>query len=197
MAPDMAKYQKAIFISFSAACILAIITCLIVDFALNRAITWAMYPIITVPFGWLLFTPLLVRKHGVLLSLCSLTVISLPLLFLLEKITPVSGWFAPVAIPSAVIGTGAIWLIFLLFRFVKISPWYKSAITVFILGVLANPAINYHVDMHVYSEFKLLGTILETAACLLISVGLFILGFGRNKAKSMAQPEPAELKTIE
>ena len=188
----MAKYQKVLLVSFSVACILAIITCLIVDFVLNRAITWAMYPVITVPFGWLLFTPLLVKKHGVLLSLCSLTIISIPLLFLLEKITPVHGWFSPIAIPSAAIGTGAIWLIFLLFRFVKISPWYKSAITVFIVGVLTNPAISYHVDMYLYSEFKLLSVILESAACLVVSVALIIWGYRRSKAKSMTQPAPVK-----
>lgn len=184
----MAKYQKYILVTFSVACLIAIITCLIVDFALNSAITWAMYPVITVPFGWLLFTPLLIRKHGILLSLCSLTVISVPLLFLLEKITPVHGWFAPIAIPSAIIGMATIWLIFLLFRFLRISLWYKGAITVFIGGVLANSAISYYVDMHLYSEFRLLGAILESAACLIVSVALFILGYRRGKVKRMAQP---------
>ena len=184
----MSKNQKIMLGTFSITCVVAIFACLIVNFAIDRAITWALYPLLSVPFGWLLLAPMTAKKHGVLLSLCSMTVIAVPYLFLLEKITPMHGWFAPIGIPSAIIGAGAIWLLFLLFRFVKINSWYKSAITVFIIGVLANPAISYFVDMYLESKVQILQTVLETAACLIVTVALFVIGARRNKAKH-AVPE--------
>jgi len=179
----MSKSRKFIFSSFSIACIVAILTCFIVDYAINGYVSWSVYPLLSVVLGWLVLCPLLIKKRGVLLSLCSLTLFTLPYLFLLEKTTPVTDWFMPLGIPSAAVGIPAVWAIALVFRYLKISLWYKSAVAVFIAGVLANFIISYNVDMYLYGEPHLLSPIITSASCLVLSVALVIQGRNRAAAK--------------
>jgi len=126
--------------------------------------------------GWLMFSPLLLKKHGIVLALCSLTIFVLPYLFLLEKIVPYKDWFTPLGIPSAATGMLAIWIIFLVFRFLKINLWYKSAITLFVVGVLANLAIGVYVDIYLYDEFTSISTLISSAGCLLLTIYLIVQG---------------------
>ena len=179
----MYNYRKLILVAFSVCCLIAILTCVIVNVAIDRQITWSAYPIISVPLGWLVLTPLLVRKHGVVLSICSLMVFTIPFLFLIEKITPGGSWFLPIGIPSAIAGAITVWAVYLLFRFLRINMWYKSAIAVFFVGVVTSPAINYFVDIYLYTKPMWLSTILEIASCVAVSALLFSVGFMKSKAK--------------
>ena len=183
----MAKYSKVIFLSFSVACVISIITCVIVDFAINRSITWSMYPILSVPFGWLILSPLVVKNHGITISLCAFTLFVLPFLLLLDKITPVASWFTPLGIPSAAVGVPTIWGIYLLFRFFKINAWYKSAVTVFLVGVIGNLLMDYYVNMYLNAGFITISTMISSAGCAVLAVVLFLQGRKRTKAKSVVQ----------
>ena len=186
----MPKYQKIILISFSIICVAAIITCAIVNIVIDREFTWSLYPILSIPFGWLLFIPLIRKRHGIVLSICSLTLITIPYLFFLEKITPVGNWFIAIGIPCAIAGIITIWLLFLLYRFLKISTWYKVAVTIFLAGVITNPVINYYVDTFLYEKPRWLETIISAASCLILTIALFIIGRKRNKAKSTSTSVP-------
>ena len=177
----MYKNSKLVLGSFSIACIIAILTCLIVNFAIDRQITWAAYPLLVVPFGWLVLSPLVIKRFGAALSVFSATIFTLPFLYVLDKITPVENWFVPLGIPSAVVGAFTAWLLFILFRFVKINNWYKSAVTVFVAGVLVNPVINFFVDRFVADQSSLLSTILTAAGCFAASVVLCVQGHTRKK----------------
>jgi len=176
----MSKYQKFILMSFSIACIISIITCVIVNVAIDRQITWSVYPILSVLFGWLVFSPLIIKKHGLPLSICSLTLFTLPYLFFLDKITPVESWFIPLGIPSAIAGMISVWVFYLLFRFVKISLWYKLAIAVFIAGAIVSPIINSYVDVYLNAEPRLLNTIINIASSVILSAAIAFLGYRRN-----------------
>ena len=177
----MYKFSKSILISFSIACLIAVFTCLIVNYAIDRQITWSAYVVLSVPFSWLVLSPLVIKKFGPALSLLSLTLFILPFLFVLNRITPVDSWFVPLGIPSAAVAVVAAWVFYLLFRFVKINVWYKSAIVVFIAGVVVNPAVNYFVDRHL-TENNLFITLISSAGCLLLAIALFIQGRNRSKA---------------
>ena len=179
----MSKNQKLILQLFSVACLIAIITCVIVNIAIDRKITWSLYPIVSVPFGWLVFSPLIIKKQGVVFSICSLMLFILPFLFLLDKITPIESWFLPLGIPSATVGMITIWAVFLMFRFVKISLSYKCAISLFFVGVFTCPAMNYYVDRFLDTGPRLLNNILNILSCVVIAVVIFVLGYRSNKSK--------------
>ena len=168
---------------FSAVCMISIFVCVIVNGAIDNRITWSAYPILSIPFVWLIISPLTVKKHGIVLSLCSLMLFILPFLYLLEKITPVDGWFIPLGFPSAVAGMITIWIIYLLFRFIRISLWYKSAIAVFFVGIITSPVVNHYVDEYLNTGPSVLNNILNIASFVIVSAAIAILGYRKNKAK--------------
>lgn len=180
------KNRKLFFLIFTLICFIAIGVSLIVDVAINKQVTWAMYPLISVVFGWALLSSLLAKKHGIFLSLTSLTLLILPYLYFLSQITPVTDWFIPVGLPSAIAGIVAIWILFLLFRFTKINIWYKSAITVFILCVGISPAFNYFMDIYMGYEPFTLDRVISVFSCIIVTAVIGIVGYikSNNSAKN-------------
>ena len=179
------KTRKTIFMCFSLACFIAAVVCLIVDLAISKRITWATYPLVSIAFGWAVLTPLLAKKHGVALMLCSLTLFNLPYLFLMSKITPATDWFVPVGLPSAVAGVVSVWLLLLLFRYVKIKMWYKASIAIFWCGVVASTVINYYVNKYEGADPFSLSTILSASLCIIASAALGIIGYKKPKQKKL------------
>lgn len=165
---------------FSAACLIAILACFIVNIAIDNAITWALYPLLSVPFGWLVLSPLVIKRFGVLFSLCSLMIFVMPFLFLLDKITPVDSWFIGIGIPSAIAGVPFLWLMYLLFRFVKINLWFKSAITVFLAGVVLNPVINHYISVFLNETPTFFNRFINVFPCFVVALLLVVLGIRRK-----------------
>ena len=180
--------RKVIILFFTLLCIVAVCTCLIVNYAIDQRISWAVYPIVSVPVGWLLFIPLIHRKYT--LAVCILTLISIPFLYLLDKASGTSDWFCGLGFPLAIMGIVTIWLIYLLYRFLKISQWYKAAITVFISGI-ANVITDYYVGKFTETAQLSVGTLIQLLSCFMGSVILGIIGYMKRKIKSRDQGEAA------
>jgi len=168
------KMRKLIFMSFSLLCFIAVGVCLIVNTAIDRQITWAAYPLISIPFGWAIISLLLVKKYGTALLLCSLTLLSLPYLYFLSKITPVTDWFLPLGVPSAAAGIITCWILFFLFRYIKINIWYKAAFSIFWLGAVVAPVINYFADIYVgdapFQWYRLLSVFVSIIAAAVVGM---------------------------
>ena len=177
----MMKNNKLIFMIYSLSCFVAAGVCLIVDMAINRQITWAAYSLLSIAFGWALFLPLLAKKHRIILLLSALTLLALPYLLLLSGITPVTGWFLPVGLPSAVIGIIALWILLPLYLYTKMNILYKSAISLFLIGFIANTAINYCVDIYVGADPFMWSRFLSIFSCLIASAVLGIMGYMKPK----------------
>lgn len=106
---------------------IAIFVCVICNMAIEREMTWLVYPVCSLIFAWGVFAPLIYRgKSGLLISLGLLSSLILPYLLVLEQWTHSGNWFVPVAFPIAVFSVLFIWTIY--FILIKISnPWYASA----------------------------------------------------------------------
>ena len=179
------KMRKLIFMSFSLLCFIAAGVCLIVNIAIDRQITWAAYPLISIPFGWAVLAPVLVKNRGMTFLLCSLSLLAFPYLYFLSKITPVTDWFLPLGLPSAVAGVITCWFMFFLFCFIKTNIWYKAAISVFWLGVIVSSIINYFVDIYVGDNPFRWNNLLNIFACVIAAAVLGILGYSKsNPAKN-------------
>lgn len=182
----MTKYyddnRRIIFRVFTVACLIAIITCVIVNGAIDNQITWSAYSILSIPLGWLVISPLLIKKYGIPLSLCSITLFVSPYLFLLEKITPVNNWFAPVGLPSAAAGIITMWVFYILFRFLRISLWYKSAIAVFLLGAAVSPVINHYVSAFLNETPTLFHRLINIFPLIVLSALLWLAGYRRKRS---------------
>jgi len=173
---------KIIFMIFTLLCFLAVGICVIVNYAINGQLTWAGYPIISVSFGWFIILPLFFRKY--VIALCVLTVTVHPFLYLLDKITPDPDWFCKLGFPIAIVGIVSFWVIYLLFRFIKINVWYKVAISFFLVGVIASPIITHFVDQFSKTEMLVFNFIINIFSCLIVSAIFWILGYMRNKMKA-------------
>ncbi|MDR1034237.1 MAG: DUF6320 domain-containing protein [Bifidobacteriaceae bacterium] len=177
---DKMKSNKLIFTVFTLACFVAMGVCLIVDIATNQHVTWALCPLLSVAFGWAVLSPLTAKKHGVLFSLGVLTVLILPYLYVLSKITATTdraGWFVPIGLPSAIAGIVALWILFLLFRFAKVNVWGKLAVSVFLLGAVIAPVVSYFVDTHMGQNPFTWDMLLTVVVAVVVSVVLGIVGY--------------------
>lgn len=181
----MFKNKKITFMLFTLVCFIAMGVCLIVDMAITQQITWSAYPLLSIPFGWIAITPLFIKKYGKFLCPCVLTLSVLPYLYFIEKITPVSDWFFSLGLPLAVTGIVIGWIIYFLFLFLKISTWYKAAISVFLAGVVATPITNHFVNAYAQIEPSFLNDFINIFSCVIVSAILGILGYIKNKAKTL------------
>ena len=174
------KNKKLIFMVYTLSCFIAAGVCLIVDIAINRQITWAAYPLLSIAFGWALLSSLLVKKHKIVSLLCAVTLLTIPYLYLLSKITPVTDWFLPIGIPSAIAGIIAMWILFPLYLFTKINILNKAAISVILIG-----AVNVVVDYYVDTAFGInpfgWERWLSVFGCIIIAAILGILGYMKSK----------------
>ena len=173
---------KIIFMLFTLMCFLAAGICVIVNYAIEGRLTWAAYPIISLVPGWLIITPLIFRKYT--LSLCVLTAVAAPFLYLMNIITPEPDWFYGLGLPVTAVSAVFLWVIYLLFRFVKISVWYKAAISCLLGGVVVNPLINYLTDSFLKMEISVLELSINLFSYLAASVVFWIAGYMRKKAKA-------------
>ena len=177
------KNRKVLFIGFTLTCLVAAGVCLIVNIAINRQITWAVYPLLSIPFGWASLSPLFVKKHGFVLHLCALMLLVFPYLYLLSKITPVTDWFMPIGVPSAIAGIIALGILYPLFRFTKMNVFHKFAITFFLLGGIISPVVNYFVDIYLGVEPFAWYRYFSVFSCIIASAALGILGYVKSKQK--------------
>jgi hypothetical protein len=177
----LAKKNKLMFLLLSFGCIVAIGVCVICDIALNKKLVWSWYPLFSVAFGWVVLAPLtLGGKRGLWFSLLTLTISVLPFLWLLERVTPVSGWFDEIAAPSAVITLAATWLMALIVRFIKMSGWYLAAVAVFLYGVIAGTAVRFYVSGFLGQNLFSLENITNFFACTALAVLLVVVGVKRR-----------------
>lgn len=183
------KNRKLLFMVFTLTCFVAAGVCLIVDAAINKQITWAAYPLLSLVFGWAVLSPLLIKKHGIILSLCALTLLVLPYLYFMSKITPVTDWFMPLGLPLAISGLIALWLLYPLYRYTKINVWYKSAISVFLLCVVYSPVVNYFVDGYLGVEPFGWDRYLSIFSCIVASAVLGIMGYVKSNSKAVNSQE--------
>lgn len=197
------KVSKVLFVVFSVLCIVGVMAAVIADLAINKGMSWSLYVIAAVPFGWIILSPVMLAKKGkTLWFIFMLTVAIFPFMYVLDKLTPVKGWFTVLAVPVGAAVILAVWLSFLVVKFLKIRKWYLSAFLLFVWGVAANFTIQYFVRDFVDHNFFTFDMIMNIAANMGCVILLIVLGSysGANKKenKQVQQAEPlAEGKSVE
>lgn len=173
-------YRKLSFMLYSLGCFAAIGACVIVNLAVSGTLTWAMYPLLSVPFAWAVGAPLWVPgwNRAVPLAMLAFTVLVPPYLYLLAGQTG-GGWFLPLGLPCAGIGLASGWAAYALWRFAKIGFFYKLALCVLLTGALVGPAINWLAHRFAALQFDALDMFINIFASVLAAGVLAILGFVR------------------
>jgi len=100
----------------------------------------------------------------------------------MNLITPEPSW-GILGLLMAAAGLVYVWLMYLLFRLLKISYWYKAAIAVFLGGSVLSPLINYFADSGVMTEASVLNAVINVFTGVVAAGILGILGYTRKKRK--------------
>lgn len=172
-------YRKLSFMLYTLGCFAAIGACVIVNLAVSGGLTWAIYVIYSVPFGWAAGAPLWLKNwwgRAVPLSLAAVSVLALPYLYLLAGQTG-GGWFMPLGLPCGIIGVVTLWAVYCLFRFAKIGLFYKLALTVLFAGAAVGPAVNWFAHRFAGRPAGALDTFINIFASILTAAVLAIIGY--------------------
>lgn len=117
--------------------------CAICDYAICGALTWSLYPILSLVFASGLILPLLMHGgKGLLYSLIAFSLSIFPFLFLLGLILPECPLFLPIALRMAGIALAFFWCVFALFR--RLAPHHSRALAYsMLLCIPVNLAVNF------------------------------------------------------
>ena len=105
------KKNVIISILYSAAFLTGIMVCFICNLAVSGTLTWALIPISSIVFAWIISFPgILLGKRGILVSLLALSVFIIPYLYLLGSFIKVREVFS-IGTAIAVVSIVFLWII--------------------------------------------------------------------------------------
>ncbi len=130
--------DRSIFILTIFLLIISLV-CLVINYSIDRAITWALYPIGGLIVAWATITPILgLKKYKIPGMLIGLSCTLIPYLFLIQQLVSVKGWFIPLALPISILSLIALAISLYALAHKKINKFYAVALTVLLFGVLIN-----------------------------------------------------------
>jgi hypothetical protein len=138
IAPDSAgsHVPRVVWEIFSLVLATAAAVVAAADFALSRAVTWSVIPLLSVGFLWLTGSAVILLGKRLQLILLSVTVSLLLLLALLDHVTTGGPWFLHLAFPITVMAAALISLMVLVVRHVYISTLSVIALSLVTAGLL-------------------------------------------------------------
>lgn len=181
------KINLIVSILFSIMLLTGMMVCLICDLAISRKLTWALIPIGSMAFAWVVFFPgIVLGKKGITVSLISLSVFIIPYLYLLSVLIKVKEVFS-IGTVMAALSIIFLWLIFAAFRRIgKIRKFAALGMT-FLLSIPFMFIVNVTLSKMIAEPVCDLWDILS-AFILLVSAGLsFICDYARKKGPGAAR----------
>lgn len=149
---------------------------------------WCLVVVASCMLAWGVAAPLiLLEKYRYLVSMAALSVLILPFLMLMNWLSPVSGWFTPLALPVSVMSLGVLWLFALLCTFTRISWWFLGALLLFI-----SPVFNYVINnrllpamdgIEVLPFYWDISSMLNLLACVILGLILCVIGIVTRRKK--------------
>ncbi len=133
--------EKPILI-FTASFLLVALTCILVNYSVNRSINWSLLPVGALFVLWAtILTLLFIKKYKSVGSFAGLAITVIPYLFLIQSQTSAKGWVIDLAIPITLLALFALGVSLIGFRFMKTTKFYPIALTIFLFGVMVNYGI--------------------------------------------------------
>lgn len=176
------EIRKMLCMAMSLLFLTGIFTCLVCDFAISGKLTWSLIPISALVFAWLVLAPAIAfRKNGILISLLSVSIFTVPFLYILERIIGTGGMILEIGIGTTVISVIYLWIIYILFFKTKLGR-FTAAAFLLLLAIPHTTATNYIVDMAVMGQS--LFDVWDIGSALLLMVAALVLlciGYWRKK----------------
>lgn len=123
-----AKRNVLLFIVLSITFLVGMAVCAICDFAITGTLTWSLIPISSIIFTWLAASPVrMLGKKGIVGSLLSISILTIPYLYVLSNIVNVKSVFS-IGWIMAVISIIYLWIIFVVFHKLNTRKWLAGGI---------------------------------------------------------------------
>lgn len=127
---------------FSVISLTGIMVCLICDIAISGELTWSLIPVSSIVFAWVIsFPSIIMGKKGIIVSLISISVFTIPYLFLLSSFVKVKQVFSLGAV-LALISMIYLWIIYIIFSRIGKTKKLSALGIAFLSAIVLLFAIN-------------------------------------------------------
>jgi len=175
------KFSNILILCITASFLLATFICCLCDYIINKNMSWSIIVLGSLFFSWCVIISFIYsEKNKFIRSLTCLSILLLPLLFLIEGFTTQKHWFFPIGMPVSIISLIYIWGFSCLFYLTKINRWYISSMVIGLAPILTI-AINYIVNSALRNPGGDNGEALSSICSIIVAIIIFIIGFVRRK----------------
>jgi len=176
------KRSRIVFPILSSVLALAAFTCLLVNYCINQAFTWSIYPLASILLCVTVLIPIFfLKEHRALTALGVLLIALIPYLFVIERMTQAGSWVVPLALPAAVLSIGVSAIIVWLFLYTRINRFVVTSIAFLLSGVGANLAVN-EIGVNFVGKRTSNNSVIVTSLCFAAAAIILITaGFLRRK----------------
>lgn len=178
------KKNVIMSIIFSITLLIGIIVCFICDIAISGNLTWAIIPISSIIFLWVVSFPIIILgKRGIVGNLISLSIFVIPYLYVLSNLIKVKAVFSIGSIMS-IISLVYLWLIFLVFSRFRERKLLAAGIT-FLLSIPFMLTINIALSKMIFSPVINIWDIAAAFMLLIFSFIFFAFDYAGKKRKGI------------
>lgn len=129
-------------ILYSVTLLVGMMVCLICDLARSGRFTWSLIPVLSIAFAWVISVPsIILGKKGLFVSLISVSIFTIPYLFLLSRILHVKEVFS-IGGTLAAASVVFLWVIAAVFKLIGKARAWAALGTVFLLSMVFHFVIN-------------------------------------------------------
>jgi len=171
------KLSRIVFPILAAALALPAFICLLVNYCIDQAFTWSIYPLASLLLCFIVLIPIFfLKKHRTLAAHGVLLIALIPYLFIIESMVKAGSWVIPLALPVAVLTIVVSAIIVWVVLYTRINRLIAMAFSYFLSGVCANIAINEIVMNFVGKRISNISVTITALCFAAVSVVLLVIG---------------------
>ena len=164
---------------FSATLLIGIMACLICNMAISGNLTWSLIPVSSIVFAWVIsFPSIILGKRGIIVSLISLSVFTIPYFFLLSSLLKTKEVFsvgAMIAVASIVF----LWIIVAVFKRIerKLAALGTTFLLTIPLMIIVNVILSKMIEEPVFDVWDMMSIFI----LLILAFVSFICDYAKKK----------------
>ena len=180
---DENNMTKNVIISilFSVTFLIGIMVCLICNIAISGNLTWALIPVSSIVFAWVIsFPSIILGKKGIMVSLISFSVFIIPYLFLLSRLIKAKEIFS-VGVVVAIASVIFLWIITAVFNRIGKTRKLIALGIVFLLAIPFMIIINVMLSKMIAEPILDIWDMLSIFILLIVAFVSFICDYTKKK----------------
>ncbi len=178
------KRRRGLALLFSLLLLVGVLVPVVCDLSISGRLTWSLFPVLSIPFVWLVFFPVILRgQAGIAVGLLALSACILPFLYGLDHLIQDSAWILPIGGRMAAVGVAFLWIVFSLFRCWKKRKRLAAAVSCLMAipgCVVANLMLSEMLGCPMFDWWDFLSLLILTVLSLLF----FLLDHKTQKSSS-------------